>query len=153
MTILRAVAAFDDACWCFAAGLVPGLRLRGTSARLSGDAELVTVATYYGPAYQITNMTGSMAGQAIHSILLNCHVPIDQHSFTLRYGVLVKKIPGLGEAKRGNRAGAWGWVEKYGLIEAIEALERGRLTEADTHGLIKDAALKAWNEAGMKPND
>jgi 3-ketosteroid 9alpha-monooxygenase subunit A len=29
--------------------------------------------------------------------LLNCHVPIDMNSFELRYGVLVKKIPGISE--------------------------------------------------------
>lgn len=84
--------------------------MRGTSPRLSGDAELRTVATYYGPAYQITDMTGAMDGQTIHSILLNSHVPIDQHSFTLRYGVLVKKIPGLSEEQ--NNAMAQAYVEQ-----------------------------------------
>ncbi|VXC11096.1 3-ketosteroid-9-alpha-monooxygenase, oxygenase component [Pseudomonas sp. 8AS] len=69
--------------------------MRGRSARLSGDSELRTVATYFGPAYQITEMTGAMNGQPIESILLNCHVPIDLDSFTLRYGVLVRKVPGL----------------------------------------------------------
>lgn len=84
--------------------------MRGSSARLSGDSELTTVATYYGPAYQITEMTGAMDGMPIHSILLNCHVPIDQHSFTLRYGVLVKKVPGL-DAEQ-NRAMALAYVEQ-----------------------------------------
>ncbi|MCY1274746.1 3-ketosteroid-9-alpha-monooxygenase, oxygenase component [compost metagenome] len=84
--------------------------MRGRSARLAGDAELRTVATYYGPAYQITDMTGAMDGQTIHSILLNCHVPIDQHSFTLRYGVLVKKIPGLSDEQ--NQAMAQAYVDQ-----------------------------------------
>ncbi|WP_166365283.1 Rieske 2Fe-2S domain-containing protein [Pseudomonas akapageensis] len=84
--------------------------MRGTSARLSGDSELSTVATYFGPAYQITEMTGAMNGQEIHSILLNCHVPIDLDSFTLRYGVLVKKIPGLSEEQ--NQAMAKAYVEQ-----------------------------------------
>jgi 3-ketosteroid 9alpha-monooxygenase subunit A len=84
--------------------------MRGSSARLAGDAELQTVATYYGPAYQITEMTGAMNGQTIHSILLNCHVPIDQHSFSLRYGVLVKKIPGLDDEQ--NNAMAQAYVEQ-----------------------------------------
>jgi 3-ketosteroid 9alpha-monooxygenase subunit A len=81
--------------------------MRGSSARLSGDSELTTVATYFGPAYQITEMTGAMNGQLIHSILLNCHVPIDLHSFTLRYGVLVKKIPGLSEEQNSAMAKAY----------------------------------------------
>ena len=84
--------------------------MRGRSARLSGDSELTTVATYHGPAYQITEMTGAMDGVPIQSILLNCHVPIDQHSFTLRYGVLVKKVPSL-DAQQ-NRAVAQAYVEQ-----------------------------------------
>ncbi|MNM78285.1 3-ketosteroid-9-alpha-monooxygenase oxygenase subunit [compost metagenome] len=84
--------------------------MRGRSARLSGDSELQTIATYYGPAYQITEMTGAMNGQEIHSILLNCHVPIDQDSFTLRYGVLVKKIPGLSDEQ--NQAMAQAYVKQ-----------------------------------------
>ncbi|WP_337157376.1 Rieske 2Fe-2S domain-containing protein [Pseudomonas putida] len=84
--------------------------MRARSERLSGDSELTTVATYYGPAYQITEMTGAMGGQPIHSILLNCHVPIDLNSFTLRYGVLVKKIPGLSEEE--NQAIAKAYVKQ-----------------------------------------
>jgi 3-ketosteroid 9alpha-monooxygenase subunit A len=84
--------------------------MRGSSARLSGDSELTTVATYYGPAYQIVEMTGAMNGVPIHSILLNCHVPIDLHSFTLRYGVLVKKIPDLSDEQ--NSAMAKAYVEQ-----------------------------------------
>lgn len=84
--------------------------MRGSSARLSGDSELTTVATYYGPAYQITEMTGALDGIAIDSILLNCHVPIDQNSFTLRYGVLVKKVPGLSAEQ--NQAMAKAYVEQ-----------------------------------------
>ena len=81
--------------------------MRARSERLSGDSVLTTVATYYGPAYQITEMTGAMNGQPIHSILLNCHAPIDLDSFTLRYGVLVKKIPGLSEEQNREMAKAY----------------------------------------------
>jgi 3-ketosteroid 9alpha-monooxygenase subunit A len=70
--------------------------LVGRSARLGGD-ELIALSTYFGPAYHITEMTGQSGGHPIHSILLNCHVPIDMNSFELRYGVLVKKIPGVSE--------------------------------------------------------
>ena len=61
-----------------------------------------------------------------------------------RYPGLIA-LAGLGEARRGNKAGAWGWVEKYGLLPALAALERGALTEEDTHGLIKGKRLAAWN--------
>ena len=63
-----------------------------------------------------------------------------------RYPGLVA-LSGLGEARRGNKAGAWGWVEKYGLLPALEALGRGRLGEADTQRLIRGEELTAWNEA------
>lgn len=61
-----------------------------------------------------------------------------------RYPGLVA-MAGLGEARRGNKAGAWGWVEKYGLLPALAALERGALTVDDTHGLIKGKQLARWN--------
>jgi 3-ketosteroid 9alpha-monooxygenase subunit A len=81
--------------------------MRARSERLSGDSVLTTEATYFGPAYQITEMNGAMNGQPINSILLNCHVPIDLDSFTLRYGVLVKKIPGLSEEQNQAMAKAY----------------------------------------------
>lgn len=46
-------------------------------------------------------------------------------------------IAGLGELKRGDRASAAGWVEKYGLIEGLAAIERGHFTEADFGGLVQ----------------
>lgn len=84
--------------------------MRSGSKRLAGDSVLDSVATYFGPAYQITEMVGYMDGHAIHSVLLNCHVPIDLKSFTLRYGVLVKKIPGLSDEQ--NQAMALAYVEQ-----------------------------------------
>ena len=53
---------------------------------------------------------------------------------------------GLGEARRGNKAGAWGWVEKYGLLPAIEAMQRGRLSVEDAQGLLNAKRLAAWNK-------
>lgn len=68
----------------------------GANSRLGGAEEyLTTIATYYGPAYQITHMFGAMGGYPVESILLNSHTPIDQNSFELRFGVLVKKFPGM----------------------------------------------------------
>ncbi len=59
------------------------------------DEYLTTIASYFGPAYQITHMFGSMGGYPVESILLNSHTPIDQNSFELRFGVMVKKFPGM----------------------------------------------------------
>jgi len=71
--------------------------MMGANERLGGGKLLKTVATYFGPAYHITHMKGESQGVPIESILLNTHVPIDQNSFELRFGVIVKKIPGLSE--------------------------------------------------------
>jgi len=38
-----------------------------------------------------------MEGFAIDSILLNCHVPISLNRFDLRFGMLVRKIPGVSD--------------------------------------------------------
>ncbi|MNP28655.1 3-ketosteroid-9-alpha-monooxygenase oxygenase subunit [compost metagenome] len=51
-------------------------------------------SAYYGPATHFTRMRAMFDGLVVHSILLNCHVPIGPNSFELRFGVLVKKIPG-----------------------------------------------------------
>lgn len=70
----------------------------GTFPELGGEDDyLTTIATYFGPAYQITYMFGQMQGMPVESILMNSHTPIDQDSFELRFGVLVKKFPGMSE--------------------------------------------------------
>ena len=78
----------------------------GDSDRLGGD--LVAESAYYGPATHFTRMRAVFEGMEIHSILLNCHVPIDANSFELRFGCMVKKIPGWSEEQ--NRALAQDYV-------------------------------------------
>lgn len=56
---------------------------------------LATCATYFGPAYQITEMKGEVGGFPIDSILLNCHVPLHLKSFELRFGMIVRKMEGV----------------------------------------------------------
>ncbi|MGI9292877.1 MAG: Rieske 2Fe-2S domain-containing protein [Pseudomonadales bacterium] len=73
--------------------------MHGKSPRLAEDSTLITKATYYGPAYMITEMDGLMQGQDVSTRLLVSHVPIDTGSFTLRFGVIVKKNPQLSEAE------------------------------------------------------
>ena len=70
----------------------------GSFENLGGkDDYLTTIASYFGPAYQITHMFGAMNGMPVESILLNSHTPIDQKSFELRFGVIVKKFPGMSQ--------------------------------------------------------
>lgn len=79
----------------------------GDSGRLGGD--LVADSAYYGPATHFTEMKAEFDGIMIESILLNCHVPISPESFELRFGVLVKKVPGWTEQQ--NRELALQYVE------------------------------------------
>ncbi|MBF4554463.1 aromatic ring-hydroxylating dioxygenase subunit alpha [Pseudomonas sp. p50] len=67
----------------------------GDSERLGGD--LVAESAYYGPATHFTRMRAVFEGMEIHSILLNCHVPISANRFELRFGCMVKKIDGWSE--------------------------------------------------------
>ncbi len=71
--------------------------MQGKSPRLSGDEILTTTATYYGPAYMITRMTGNLGGVPVESLLLVSHVPTSTESFHLRFGVMVKLFEGMSE--------------------------------------------------------
>jgi len=81
---------------------------RGGHETLS-DSELIADNAYFGPAYHITRMSATIGGNSINSILLNCHVPINQNSFTLRFGVMVEKNPELSDEQ--NDAIADNYVE------------------------------------------
>ncbi|KJF24228.1 3-ketosteroid-9-alpha-hydroxylase [Rhodococcus sp. ACPA4] len=64
--------------------------------KLSGNS---SSAAYYGPSFMIDELTYHYENFDIESILLNCHYPIDENSFVLTYGVIVKNSEHLdGEA-------------------------------------------------------
>jgi 3-ketosteroid 9alpha-monooxygenase subunit A len=50
-----------------------------------------SVASYYGPAFMIDELTYHNADGDQHTVLINCHYPIDANSFVLQYGIIVKK--------------------------------------------------------------
>ncbi|NLP64871.1 Rieske 2Fe-2S domain-containing protein [Paraburkholderia sacchari] len=81
---------------------------RGGHETLS-DGELVADDAYFGPAYHITRMSANVGGNVLNSILLNCHVPIDQNNFELRFGVIVEKNPDLSDEE--NEKIADGYIE------------------------------------------
>jgi 3-ketosteroid 9alpha-monooxygenase subunit A len=62
-----------------------------------GDAELFlkSEATYYGPAYMINWLDVDYKGFETEVILVNCHIPTGPDSFTLQYGITVKKPDGI----------------------------------------------------------
>ncbi|WP_206613597.1 Rieske 2Fe-2S domain-containing protein [Parahaliea mediterranea] len=57
----------------------------------SCDDLLTSVATYEGPAYMTTAMTGSMEGQPMAVHLLVSHIPVDTNNFIINFGVMMKK--------------------------------------------------------------
>lgn len=61
-----------------------------------GD-KFTSVATYEGPAYMTTLMTGSMDGQEMVTHLLVSHIPVNTEEFHIRFGVMLKKNPNLSE--------------------------------------------------------
>ena len=62
-----------------------------------GDADLFlkSEATYYGPAYMINWLDVDYKGFQTEVILVNTHLPTGPSSFTLQYGITVKKPEGL----------------------------------------------------------
>lgn len=67
-------------------------------------------SAYFGPAYHVTRMSARTGEQTIDTLLLNCHVPIDQNSFELRYAVKVRRQPGLTDEQ--NQAIAEAYAEQ-----------------------------------------
>jgi 3-ketosteroid 9alpha-monooxygenase subunit A len=89
-----------------------------------GAGGLITsVATYEGPAYMTTTMTGLMDGHPMTTHLLVSHIPVDMHNFIINFGVMMKKDPTISEA--GNKA----MVEEY--------------TEKNIESFHQDVAI--WN--------
>ena len=64
-----------------------------------GDAELFlkSEATYYGPSYMINWLDVDYKGFMTQVILVNTHIATGPDSFTLQYGLSVKKPEGLDE--------------------------------------------------------
>lgn len=71
-----------------------------------------SVASYYGPAFMIDDLTYHYPEADHHSVLINCHYPIDTNSFVLQYGIMVKKPEGVSDELSMQSAVALGdWVK------------------------------------------
>jgi 3-ketosteroid 9alpha-monooxygenase subunit A len=49
-----------------------------------------SVATYHGPSFMVDELTYHYQGFDLHSVLINCHYPIDENSFVLHSGIIAK---------------------------------------------------------------
>jgi 3-ketosteroid 9alpha-monooxygenase subunit A len=61
----------------------------------SPDLFLKSEATYFGPSYMINWLDVDYKGFETEVILINCHIPTGPDSFTLQYGITVKKPEGI----------------------------------------------------------
>ena len=69
-------------------------RLPEGSPQLIGNS---SVAAYYGPSFMTDELTYNYDRMDVRTTLINCHYPIDENSFVLQYGIIVKKQDGLDE--------------------------------------------------------
>lgn len=60
---------------------------------------------------------------------------------------VVYALPGLGEMVRGPRISAGGWLNQYGLKQAMLAVQSGALSKRHFHGLVTSAQLAEYREA------
>ncbi|TYL45489.1 3-ketosteroid-9-alpha-hydroxylase subunit A [Nocardioides sp. BGMRC 2183] len=54
-----------------------------------------SVASYHGPSFMIDDLTYHYDDGDVHTVLINCHYPIDENSFVLQYGIIVEKADHL----------------------------------------------------------
>ncbi|WP_455361802.1 Rieske 2Fe-2S domain-containing protein [Streptomyces sp. SYSU K21746] len=81
------------------------------------SAPLRSDASYYGPSYMIDYLwTDVGAGVDMEMVLINCHYPIDENSFLLQYGAIVKKLPGMTD----EQAAATARITSEGLAVGFE---------------------------------
>lgn len=59
----------------------------GGGPRMLGNS---SVASYHGPSFMIDELTYHYEGYDLNSVLINCHYPIDENSFSLHSGIIVQ---------------------------------------------------------------
>jgi 3-ketosteroid 9alpha-monooxygenase subunit A len=79
-----------------------------------------SVAAYHGPSFMIDDLTYHYEdGEDVPSVLINCHYPIDNNSFVLQYGVMVKKEPGVDDAQATEMARRQGDFIRIGFEQDV----------------------------------
>lgn len=111
-----------------------------------GKDHFKLTATYYGPSFQVTVMSGFLP-----CVLINCHTPIDETSLHLRFGVSLKIT--------GNADNVALYADKYadnlraGFAEDVQIWEhklwRDRPILSDGDGAI--GKLRKWYHQFYEP--
>ncbi len=106
--------------------------------RAGGSDKFELTATYYGPAYQITEMQSFLPNR-----LFNAHTPIDDKSLHLRFGVMLKRSA---DGKADKHAQMYIKNLQVGFGEDVQIWEnkawRDRPQLCDGDGAI--GALRRW---------
>jgi enterochelin esterase-like enzyme len=77
---------------------------------------------------------------------MNAVVILPERSPDERFPVLLT-FHGMGEARKGPEQGARGWIDDYGMYQALERLRHPPLTAEDLQGFADPARLEALNRA------
>jgi 3-ketosteroid 9alpha-monooxygenase subunit A len=88
--------------------------------RPSMQGGLTTCATYFGPAYQITDLRAGLGSLNIEAILLNCHVPITLESFDLSLGMMIRKNPEFTEEQNQQTAKTFFGYTRLGFQQDMD---------------------------------
>ena len=107
--------------------------------RGGGSDRFKLTATYYGPAYQVTEMESFLPNR-----LINAHTPIDDRTLHLRFGVMLKRVGS--DEKMARYAQAYVTNLQVGFAEDVAIWEnktwRDRPVLCDGDGAI--GALRRW---------
>ena len=76
-----------------------------------------SVASYHGPSFMIDDLTYHYEDGDVHTVLINCHYPIDENSFVLQYGIVVEKAEHLEDPDEVARK--MGQFTKFGFEQDV----------------------------------
>lgn len=107
-----------------------------------------SLASYHGPSFMIDELTYHYTDADHHTVLINCHYPIDSNSFVLQYGIIVKKAADLPEEVAMQTAIALGDFVKMGFEQDV-TIWRNK-TRIDNPLLVEEDGpvyqLRRWYE-------
>jgi len=85
-----------------------------------GSTPFTSVATYEGPAYMTTTMTGVMEGAPMKVHLLVSHIPVHMNQFHINFGVMMQKNPDLTEEQNQALVEAYTQKNIESFIQDVE---------------------------------
>ncbi|MEV0768795.1 Rieske 2Fe-2S domain-containing protein [Nocardia salmonicida] len=84
------------------------------------NSTLRSDASYFGPSYMLDWLWSEAQGMTIETVLVNCHYPVDENSFVLQYGAMVKKPAGMSDEDANAMAAQFAQGVEYGFEQDVE---------------------------------